>query len=134
VLKHADATRAGIVDVVITLGKSIAIAASGLRGPHRKLHEDYTGLERRLIVAPEELRPKKKDKIIADFELEMSQNQGGAANAIVSTSFTHRQVDKSSPASSMPPPQKRSSLLASSPPLALTVRTFEANLQVFAGS
>ena len=56
--------------VVITLGRSVSTAISGLREPRRKLHEDHCGKRRHFVVAPEELRPKKKAKIMGNVNNE----------------------------------------------------------------
>jgi hypothetical protein len=61
-LENGRGGRVGVIDVVITLGRSVPISAAGLKGPRRKLHEDFTGKGRRLVTAPEEERPKKKEK------------------------------------------------------------------------
>lgn len=57
-LQHGRGATAGIIDVVITLGRSVSINAAGLKEPRRKLHQDFTGKERRFVIAPEEMRPK----------------------------------------------------------------------------
>lgn len=44
-----------------------------MREPRRKLHQDHCGKAGQLVLAPEELRPKKKAKIVTDFNLEMAR-------------------------------------------------------------
>jgi hypothetical protein len=44
--------RAGIIDVVLSLGTSVTTSVSGLREPQRKLHQNTCGLEKKLVVVP----------------------------------------------------------------------------------
>lgn len=90
--KYEEGKGAGIIDVVITLGKTIAISASGLREPRRKLHEDYTGKGRNLIVVPEELRPKRKEKIVAEFQHELLRERERAADDLGSLHIGRRSM------------------------------------------
>jgi len=62
-------SRAGIIDVIITLGKMGGNhAKKGLREPRRKLHEDHCGNNRRLIVAPEIPRRKRGHRLVSTNE------------------------------------------------------------------
>lgn len=69
--------KAGIIDIVITVGRSVPISAAGLREPHRKLHEDFTGKERKVVVAPEEKRPHKIEQKAINQLVRSQRRSGG---------------------------------------------------------
>lgn len=63
------------------MGRSVGANCAGLHEPRRKLHEDYCGLNKQLVVAPEESRPSKKAKTIVGFDFQGSRGVGRSVNS-----------------------------------------------------
>jgi hypothetical protein len=78
--------------VVIALGNSMSINHWSIHTkPHRKLPEDTCGKEQKLYVVPEELNPRRKARIIAEFERE--EIAKAASNSINKRKFLARNID-----------------------------------------